>query len=327
MAIPTLLQGRLRLPLVGSPMFLVSRPELVAAQCKAGVVGSFPSLNARPLAQLDEWLHQLKAELSAAQAAQPEAPIAPFAVNLIVHASNNRLADDIKLVVEHQVPVIITSLSPPKEVVQAVHSYGGVVFHDVISRRHAEKAAEQGVDGLIAVCVGAGGHAGALSPFALLREIREFYPGTILLSGAMASGADIFAAQALGADLAYVGTRFIATQEAHAVADYKQMLVDSRAEDIVYSSLFTGVKGNYLKPSIARAGMDPDNLPEADKSKLDFGSGGNTDAKAWKDIWGAGQGVGGIHDIPSVQQLIERMVNEYQTAAQRMEAIRFAANV
>ncbi|WP_395788276.1 NAD(P)H-dependent flavin oxidoreductase [Aquimonas sp.] len=324
MPIPAVLEGRLRLPLVGAPMFIVSGPELVAAQCKAGVVGSFPSLNARPLAQLDEWLTQLSEELAAAHATATVAdPIAPFAVNLIVHASNNRLADDIALVVKHKAPVVITSLSPPAEVVAAVHSYGGVVFHDVISRRHAEKAAAQGVDGLIAVCAGAGGHAGPLSPFALIREIRQFYPGTILLSGAMASGADIFAAQALGADLAYFGTRFIATSEARAVDDYKQMLVDTRAEDIVYSSLFTGVKGNYLKPSIARAGFDPDNLPEADKTTMDFGSGGNTDAKAWKDIWGAGQGVGGIDSVLSTHALVLKLQAEYHEAAARMGQIAF----
>jgi nitronate monooxygenase len=286
--------------------------------------GSFPSLNARPLAQLDEWLAQLSEELAAAHAIATVAdPIAPFAVNLIVHASNNRLAEDIALVVKYKVPVVITSLSPPAEVVAAVHSYGGVVFHDVISRRHAEKAAAQGVDGLIAVCAGAGGHAGPLSPFALIREIRQFYPGTILLSGAMASGADVYAAQALGADLAYFGTRFIATSEARAVDDYKQMLVDTRAEDIVYSSLFTGVKGNYLKPSIARAGFDPDNLPEADKTKMDFGSGGNTDAKAWKDIWGAGQGVGGIDSVLSTHALVLKLQAEYREAAARMGQIAF----
>ena len=324
MPIPAVLEVRLRLPLVGAPMFIVSGPELVAAQCKAGVVGSFPSLNARPLAQLDEWLAQLSEELAAAHAIATVAdPIAPFAVNLIVHASNNRLAEDIALVVKYKVPVVITSLSPPAEVVAAVHSYGGVVFHDVISRRHAEKAAAQGVDGLIAVCAGAGGHAGPLSPFALIREIRQFYPGTILLSGAMASGADVYAAQALGADLAYFGTRFIATSEARAVDDYKQMLVDTRAEDIVYSSLFTGVKGNYLKPSIARAGFDPDNLPEADKTKMDFGSGGNTDAKAWKDIWGAGQGVGGIDSVLSTHALVLKLQAEYREAAARMGQIAF----
>lgn len=324
MPLPALLESRLRLPLVGSPMFIVSGPELVAAQCKAGIVGSFPSLNARPLSQLDEWLAQLSEDIGAAHAAStPTDPVAPFAVNLIVHASNNRLAEDLKLVEKYRVPVVITSLSPPSEVVAAVHGYGGVVFHDVISRRHAEKAAAQGVDGLIAVCAGAGGHAGPLSPFALVREIRQFYPGTILLSGAMASGADVLAAQAIGADLAYLGTRFIATPEARAVDDYKQMLVDCRAEDIVYSSLFTGVKGNYLKPSITRAGFDADNLPEADKSKMDFGSGGNSDAKAWKDIWGAGQGVGGIHAVQPVRELVLQMQAEYREAVERLEHIRF----
>jgi len=324
MPIPALLEGRLRLPLVGAPMFIVSGPELVAAQCKAGIVGSFPSLNARPLAQLDEWLLQLDEDLARAQArADRENPVAPFAVNLIVHASNNRLAQDLALVEKHAVPVVITSLSPPAEVVAAVHGYGGVVFHDVISRRHAEKAAAQGVDGLIAVCAGAGGHAGPLSPFALIREIRQFYPGTILLSGAMASGADVYAAQALGADLAYFGTRFIATPEARAVDDYKQMLVDTRAEDIVYSSLFTGVKGNYLKPSIARAGFDPDNLPAADKTSMDFGSGGTTDAKAWRDIWGAGQGVGGIDSVLPTHELVLKLQAEYREAAARLQAIAF----
>jgi nitronate monooxygenase len=318
MPIPEILQGRLRLPVVGAPMFIVSTPRLVLAQCKAGIVGSFPALNARPAAQLDDWLAEITGELAAYSRANPQVKVAPFAVNQIVHSSNDRLEHDVALCVKHRVPIIITSLRPPAEVVAAVHGYGGVVFHDVINLRHAEKAAAQGVDGIIAVCAGAGGHAGVLSPFALVKQIREIYPGTIILSGAMSTGADVLAAQALGADLAYLGTRFIATQEGNASAEYKQMLIDSRGEDIVYTSLFSGVAGSYLRGSVARAGFDPDKLPEADKTKMNFGTGGNTELKAWRDIWSAGQSVSGIHDIETVEALVNGMAGEYEAARARI---------
>jgi nitronate monooxygenase len=320
-------QSRLSLPVIASPMFIVSNPRLVAAECKAGIIGSFPALNARPAELLDEWLTQLKAELATHDAAHPERPAAPFAVNQICHRSNDRLMRDMETCVKHQVPIIITSLQVSPELVAAAHSYGGVVFHDVTTIRHAEKAIEAGVDGLILVCAGAGGHAGTLSPFALLPEIRRIFQGPIALAGAIANGRAILAAQAMGADFAYMGTRFIATQEANAVDAYKQMLVDTRAEDIVYSSLFTGVPGNYLKPSIAAAGMDPDNLPSADKSKMDFGSGGNSAAKAWRDIWGAGQGVGSIDSVPSVATLVDQLKAEYREAREDMSrrAARFGA--
>jgi nitronate monooxygenase len=314
MPLPKILQGRLRLPIVGAPMFIVSTPALVMAQCKAGIVGSFPALNARPAAQLDDWLSQITEELASYARANPQLKVAPFAVNQIVHASNDRLEHDVRLCVKHRVPIVITSLRPPAEVVSAVHSYGGVVFHDVINLRHAEKAAGQGVDGIIAVCAGAGGHAGLLSPFALVKQIREIYDGTILLSGAMSTGADVLAARALGADLAYLGTRFIATAEGNADSAYKQMLVDAHAEDIVYTSLFSGIHGNYLRGSIAKTGLDPDRLPTADKTAMNFGTGGNTELKAWKDIWSAGQSVSGIHDIETVQALVERMADEYAAA-------------
>jgi nitronate monooxygenase len=314
MPIPDLLRDRLRLPVIGAPMFIVSTPRLVLAQCKAGIVGAFPALNARPASQLDEWLAQITEELAAFQRANPQAKVAPYAVNQIVHSSNNRLEEDVALCVKHKVPIVITSLRPPAEVVAAVHGYGGIVFHDVINLRHAEKAAAQGVDGIIAVCAGAGGHAGVLSPFALVKQIREVYPGTIILSGAMSSGADILAARALGADLAYLGTRFIATEEGNAPSEYKQMLIASGAEDIIYTSLFSGVNGNYLRGSVARAGLDPEHLPEADKKKMNFGTGGNTAAKAWRDIWSAGQSVSGIHDIDAVDALVARMEREYAAA-------------
>jgi nitronate monooxygenase len=320
MPIPEILQGRLRLPVIGAPMFIVSTPRLVIAQCKAGIVGSFPALNARPAAQLDDWLAEITGELAAYARANPQAKVAPFAVNQIVHSSNDRLEHDVALCVKHRVPIIITSLRPPAEVVAAVHGYGGVVFHDVINLRHAEKAAAQGVDGIIAVCAGAGGHAGVLSPFALVKQIREIYPGTIILSGAMSTGADVLAARALGADLAYLGTRFIATEEANASAEYKQMLVDSRGEDIVYTSLFSGILGNYLRGSVAHAGLDPDKLPEADKSTMNFGTGSDAKFKAWKDIWSAGQSVSGIHDVESVQRLVDGMAAEYEAARARINA-------
>ncbi len=293
-------------------MFIVSTPRLVTAQCKAGIVGAFPALNARPASLLDDWLSEITEELAAFRRANPHAPVAPFAVNQIVHGSNDRLEQDMALCVKHKVPIIITSLRPPAEVVAAVHSYGGVVFHDVISLRHAEKAAAQGVDGIIAVCAGAGGHAGTLSPFALVKQIREVYAGAIILSGAMSTGADVLAARAMGADLAYLGTRFIATPEANAPQAYKQMLIDSAAEDIVYTSLFTGIHGNYLRGSLARAGFDPDNLAESDKTRMNFGSG--APAKAWKDIWGAGQSVSGIHEVESVGALVDKLASEYLAA-------------
>jgi nitronate monooxygenase len=325
MAIPQILQGKLTLPVIGSPLFIVSCPELVIAQCKAGIVGSFPALNARPAQVLEEWIIRIKEELAAYQKANPQAKVAPFAVNQIVHGSNDRLEHDVEICVKHQVPIMITSLRPPADVVKAAHSYGGIVLHDVISVRHAEKALEQGVDGLILVCAGAGGHAGTLSPFALVSEVRRFYQGTVVLSGAIANGRGILAAQAIGADLAYMGTRFIATNEANASPEYKQMLVDTAASDIVYSSLFTGVHGNYLKPSIVKAGLDPDNLPEADKSKMSFGSGGSSKSKAWRDIWGAGQGVGSIHEILPVAELVEKLKREYHEAQADLLNARFAA--
>ena len=294
-------------------MFIVSGPELVLAQCKAGIVGSFPALNARPPEMLDEWLTRIQSELSEYKAANPAVPVAPFAVNQICHASNDRLMRDMEACVRHKVPIIITSLRPPSEIVDAVHSYGGLVFHDIINLRHARKAIQQGVDGIIAVCAGAGGHAGTLSPFALVKEIREEFDGTIILSGAMSKGSDVLAARAIGADLAYIGTRFIATTEANAVEPYKQMIVDSAASDIVYTSLFTGVHGSYLRGSIVNSGMDPDNLPDGDKYKMNFAS-GSSKAKAWKDIWGAGQGVGTMHDIVPVRDLVLRMEKEYQEA-------------
>jgi nitronate monooxygenase len=314
MPLPPLLQGHLRLPAIGAPMFIVSVPELVIAQCKAGIVGAFPALNARPKEKLEEWIVEIKAALASHQAAHPGAKVAPFAVNQIVHGSNDRLEHDVEVCIRHEVPIQITSLRPPADVVRAAHSYGGVVFHDVIGLRHAEKAAEQGVDGLILVCAGAGGHAGMLSPFALVPEVRRFFPGTIVLSGAIATGRAILAAEATGADLAYIGTRFIATREANAPPAYKQMLIDGAAADIVYTNLFSGVLGNYLKPSIRAAGLDPDDLPAADKSKMNFASGGNSPAKAWRDIWGSGQGLGSIDDAPPVAELVTRLEADYRAA-------------
>jgi len=313
-AIPNHIKNNLSIPVIGSPLFLVSGPELVIAQCKAGIIGSFPALNARPQHVLGEWIDRIKTELAEYQAQNPDKKVAPFAVNQICHGSNDRLMDDMATCVEHEVPIIITSLRPPAELVEAAHSYGGLVYHDVINVRHAKKAAEQGVDGLILVCAGAGGHAGALLPFALLREVKEWFDGTVILSGSIGDGYSVASSLALGADFAYMGTRFIATKEANADQGYKEMLIESAADDIVYSNLFTGVSGNYLKPSIKNAGLDPNNLPEADKSAMNFGSGGNTDAKAWKDIWGSGQGIGGIKDDPSVGDLVERIIEEYNQA-------------
>lgn len=313
MAIPAQLKDKLRLPVIGSPLFLASGPELVIEQCKAGIVGSFPALNARPEPVLHEWIQRIKDELQAFEK-ETGKTAAPFAVNQICHASNNRLEHDMAACVEHKVPLIITSLRPPSFIVEAAHSYGGLVFHDVINLKHARKAAEEGVDGLILVCAGAGGHSGALSPFALVQEVREFFDGTILLAGSLGTGRSILGAQAIGADLAYIGTRFIATKEANSDPRYKEMLVASAADDIVYSSLFTGVAGNYLKPSIKKAGLDPNDLPDGDKAKMNFGSGGNTKAKAWKDIWGSGQGIGKIEDAPPVGELVDRMEAEYHAA-------------
>jgi len=318
LSLPSFLKERLRLPLIGAPMFILSGPELVIAQCKAGIVGAFPSLNARPIEQLEDWLAQIKEELAAYDAANPDAPSAPFAVNQIVHRSNTRLEEDVALCVKHKVPVVITSLGARPEVNEAVHSYGGLVLHDIINNRFAHKAIEKGADGLIAVAAGAGGHAGPLSPFALIQEIRDWFEGPLLLSGSIATGDAILAAQAMGADLAYAGSLFIATKEARAQEAYKQMVVESDANDIINSSLFTGIHGNYLAPSIRAAGMDPDNLPEADPSSMNFGSGGKSDAKAWRDIWGCGQGIGAIHDVPSVADLVARLNAQYQDAKARL---------
>jgi len=318
--LPDILKDRLALPVIGAPLFIVSGPELVIAQCKAGIVGSFPALNARPKERLEEWIVQIESELADYQRAHPERRVAPFAVNQIAHASNDRLEHDVEVCVRRRVPITITSLRAPADVVQAIHGYGGIVLHDAISVRHAEKAASDGVDGLILVCAGAGGHAGPLSPFALLPEVRAFFDGTIVLSGAISSGAAILAALALGADLAYLGTRFVASAEARAQPEYKQMLIDSSAKDIVYTPLFTGVHGNYLRASIVAAGLDPDRLPAADKSTMNFGSGGNTAAKAWRDIWGAGQGVGSIRDVLPVADLVARLEREFVAANAALQA-------
>ena len=315
-----MLAESLRMPLIGAPMFIVSVPDLVVAQCTSGIVGSFPALNARPQEQLDAWIRDIKDRLARYSDENPDAPVAPYAVNQIVHASNDRLRADMETCVRHEVPIIITSLRPPGEVVDAVHSYGGLVFHDVISLRHAHKAMEQGVDGIIAVCAGAGGHAGTLSPFALVKEIRREFDGVLILSGAMSNGGDILAAQAMGADLAYFGTRFIATQEANAPAAYKDMIVSSRAADIVYTPLFTGVHGSYLRASIENAGLDPDELDSSSKKPMDFGSGGDSDKKAWRDIWSAGQGVGSIEDVPSTRKLVDHIEAEYIDSQTRLAA-------
>ena len=320
MPLPKALEGRLRLPVIGSPLFIVSGPELVIAQCKAGIVGSFPALNARPEPMLEEWIVRIKTELAEFERTTGK-KAAPFAVNQICHSSNNRLQHDIAVCKRQEVPMIITSLRAPKEVVEATHSYGGVVFHDIINVRHAKKAVEEGVDGLIPVCAGAGGHAGVMSPFALVAELRTFWNGPIALSGSIANGRSILAAQALGADLAYMGTRFIATREANAPEAYKHALIEAAGGgDIVYTNLFTGVHGNYLRSSIAAAGLDPDELPQSDKSKMNFGSGGNTKQKAWRDIWGAGQGVGQIGDAPTVEELVSRLEAEYREAKQGLAA-------
>ncbi|WP_375382917.1 NAD(P)H-dependent flavin oxidoreductase [uncultured Sphingomonas sp.] len=321
MTLPASLASRLRLPVMGSPLFLISGPELVIAQCKAGIVGSFPSLNARPIAQLDEWLHRITEELAAHNRDHPQAPAAPFAVNQIVHRSNNRLEEDLALCVKWQVPVVITSLGARVDVNEAVHGYGGLTFHDVIDDRFARKAVEKGADGLIAVAAGAGGHAGTLSPFALVQEIRAWFDGPLALSGSIATGGAIAAAIAMGADLAYIGSAFIATDEARAADGYKDMVVASGASDIVYSNLFTGVHGNYLKPSIAAAGLDPDALPEGDVKTMSFASGGNQEAKAWRDIWGCGQGIGAVTARTPVTELVARLEREFRAAAARVGAV------
>jgi nitronate monooxygenase len=319
MALPAIFDN-LRLPLIGSPLFLVSGPELVIAQCKAGIVGSFPSLNARPASQLDEWLHRITEELAAHNRDNPDRPAAPYAVNQIVHKSNNRLEEDLGICAKWQVPITITSLGAREDLNQAVHGWGGITLHDVINDRFAHKAIEKGADGLIPVAAGAGGHAGVTSPFALIREIREWFDGPVALSGSIAHGASILGAQAMGADLGYMGSGFIATKEANAVPDYKQGIVDGKASDIVYSDLFTGVHGNYLAPSIRAAGMDPDNLPKGDISTMNFGSGGNTDAKAWKDIWGSGQGIGAITEVLSVADMVDKLEGEYRAAKASLDA-------
>lgn len=319
MALPPIFDT-LRIPVIGSPLFLVSGPELVIAQCKAGVVGSFPSLNARPISQLDEWLHQITEELAAHNRANPDQPAAPYAVNQIVHKSNNRLEEDIAMCAKWQVPITITSLGAREDLNQAVHNWGGITLHDVINDRFARKAIEKGADGLIPVAAGAGGHAGVTSPFALIREIREWFDGPVALSGSIGHGASVLSAQAMGADLAYIGSAFIATKEANAVQGYKQGIVDGRASDIVYSDLFTGVHGNYLAPSIRAAGMDPDNLAKGDISTMNFGSGGNTEAKAWKDIWGSGQGIGAIKDVLSVAEFVDQLESEYRAAKASLDS-------
>ena len=322
MAIPEQFNNAFTLPLIGAPLFIISGPDLVISQCKAGVAGTFPALNARPQAELGVWITRIKSELAAYQEEHPDAAVAPYGVNQIVHHSNNRLNEDFETIIEHKVPLIITSLGlPEKKYIDRIHEYGGVIMSDVISVRHAKKVIEAGVDGLILVCAGAGGHAGTLSPFALVSEVREFFDGPVALSGAIANGQSILSAQALGADFAYAGTAFIATEEANADQAYKQSLVDSAASDIVYSSLFTGVHGNYLKPSIKNAGLDPDNLPEADKTKMNFGSGGNTGAKAWKDIWGAGQGTGSIHGVDSVQDVVSQLEKQYLSALDNLKQV------
>ncbi len=317
MALPAVLQ-HLSLPVIGSPLFIASCPALVIEQCKAGIVGSFPALNARPAEMLDTWLTQIQQALADHKAAHPEAVIGPIAVNQIVHQSNDRLAHDVEVCVKHRIPIIISSLrAPPKEMLDAIHSYGGIVLHDVISIRHAQKALEAGVDGLILVAAGAGGHAGGLSPFALVGEVRKFFDGPIALSGSIANGDAILAAQAMGADFAYIGSRWLATQEANTSEGYRQAIVESSAADIVYTNLFTGVHGNYLKKSIEKAGLDPDNLPQADKSAMNFSSGS---AKAWRDIWGAGQGVGLMEDVPTVAEVVQRLRREYVAARERVIA-------
>lgn len=325
MAMPSPLFDNLRLPVIGSPLFIISGPELVIAQCKAGIVGSFPALNARPQTQLDEWLHLITEELAAHNRDNPDRPAAPYAVNQIVHRTNNRLEDDMMTCAKWKVPMVITSLGAREDLNTAVHGWGGIAMHDVINDRFARKAIEKGADGLIPVAAGAGGHAGVTSPFALMQEIRSWFDGPVALSGSIASGAAILSAQAMGADFAYIGSAFIAAKEARADDDYKQGIVKGMADDIVYSNLFTGVHGNYLRESIVNAGLDPDNLPVSDPSKMNFGSGGNTDAKAWKDIWGCGQGIGNINEVQTAAQMVDKLAAEYMAASQRLKNISYAA--
>lgn len=323
MSLPPELAKRLRLPVICSPLFIISNPDLTIAQCKAGVVGSFPSLNARPLSQLDEWLARITEELAAWDRDHPDQPSAPFAVNQIVHKTNDRLEKDLELCEKYKVPMVITSLGAREELNQAVHGWGGTVMHDIINDRFARKAIEKGADGLIAVASGAGGHAGQLSPFALIQEIRQWFDGPVALSGSIASGSSVLAAQAMGADFAYIGSLFIASEEANADQAYKQMIVDSKATDIVYSNLFTGVHGNYLAPSIVSAGLDPANLPESDPSAMNFGSGGSSKVKAWKDIWGCGQGIGVVDAVRPAANIVDQLADEYQAAAAALDAKRY----
>ena len=317
MSLPPLFDS-LRVPVVAAPLFIISNPDLVIAECKAGIIGSFPSLNARPIEMLDQWLTRITEELDRYNQENPDQPAAPFAVNQIVHRSNDRLWEDVELCVKHKVPIIITSLGARPELNEAIHSYGGIVLHDIINNRFAHKAIEKGADGLIAVAAGAGGHAGTLSPFALIQEIRAWFDGPLLLSGSIANGNAILAAQAMGADLAYIGSPFIATEEANAAAAYKEMIVEGSADDIVYSNLFTGVHGNYLKPSIVASGMDPENLPESDPSQMKFGSGGSSKSKAWKDIWGSGQGIGAVEAVVPAAARVADLSAQYQAARSRM---------
>jgi len=310
--------ANLPLPIIGSPLFIISNPKLVIAQCKAGVVGSMPALNARPASQLEDWLAEITEELAAYNKANPDKPAAPFAINQIVHKSNDRLEHDMAMVVKYKVPIVITSLGARTDVNDAVHSYGGVTLHDIINNNFAKKAIEKGADGIIAVAAGAGGHAGVKSPFALVQEIRQWFDGPIALSGSIATGGAVLAAQAMGADFAYIGTAFIATEEARASAEYKQAIVDGTSDDIVYSNLFTGVHGNYLAPSIVAAGMDPANLPEGDLKTMNFGGGEGSKAKAWKDIWGSGQGIGAVTEVASAAAFIEKLKREYQEARSRL---------
>ena len=318
MTLPAIFDN-LRLPLIGSPLFIVSGPELVIAQCKAGIVGSFPALNARPQSMLDEWLHQITEELAAWNRENPDKPAAPFAVNQIVHKSNDRLDQDMATCAKWKVPIVITSLGAIEDLNTAVKGWGGIVLHDIINNRFAHKAIEKGATGLIPVAAGAGGHAGTLSPFALMQEIREWFDGPVALSGSIGNGASILAAQAMGADLAYAGSAFIATKEANADQGYKEGIVEGKASDIVYSDLFTGVKGNYLRQSIENAGLDPDNLPQGDYKTMNFGSGGNTEKKAWKDIWGCGQGIGLINEVMSVQEMVDQFTREYRAARESLK--------
>ena len=317
MALPAILKENLRLPVIGSPLFIISHPTLTLAQCKAGIIGAFPALNARPESQLDEWLAQLTEELAAHDAANPTRKAAPFAVNQIVHTSNKRLEHDLSLCVKYKVPIVISSLGAVPEVNAAIHSYGGIVLHDIINDRHARSAIRKGADGLIAVAAGAGGHAGTISPFPLIQEIREWFDGPLLLAGAIATGGGILAAQAMGADMAYMGSLFIASEEARASEAYKQAIVDGSSKDIVYSNYFTGVHGNYLRPSISAAGLDPNHLPEADPSKMDFDK-ASDGAKAWRDIWGAGQGIGAVKAVEPVAAIVDRLEREYQAARARL---------